>query len=117
MSSALYTARGEDEARKGITPDMAPVRGTQPNVPVERTQDMDSCEVWRKTGSILMCWRAFRPQKDDDPDVESMSSAKHNNIQVQIEMPRLWPSQGEMNSASGHVSVNASGTLAVGPRQ
>ena len=62
-----------------------------------------------------MCWRAFRPDDVEDPDVESMSSASNNSIQVQIEMPR--PSGVEVqpkDSRQDHVPVNASGTSVVG---
>ena len=67
---------------KGTTPEMG---GTGEEVRSNRT-----FEAYPKARPILMCWRAFRPNDIEDPDVESISSAGNNNIQVQIEMPRLF---------------------------
>lgn len=63
-----------------------------------------------------MCWRAFQPEDIEDRDVQSMSSAGNNNVQAQIEMPRLSALESmsvQIISREHHVLDGASGTSAV----
>jgi len=50
------------------------------DAPAERLYSQNELLQWgfettREPGPILMCWRAFRPEKLEDRDAESMSSA------------------------------------------
>lgn len=58
--------------------------GEQVHVPTLQTYPemnvSNALHSYREPGPILMCWRAFRPEGDEDRDVESMSSASMYNI-------------------------------------
>lgn len=65
------------------------------NAPVERTYPELQwfLNLPGSQAPSLMCWRAFRPEDNEDRAIESMSSARNSNIDVQIAMPRV-PQQG-----------------------
>lgn len=86
---------------KSTTPASGTGEGTRSNRTFHDSQrpETSSCnavETYREPRFILMCWRAFRPEDVEDRNVESMSSAGNNDIQVQIEMPRVSAFQGEV---------------------
>lgn len=67
---------------KGTTPEWTPVRRYmfQRRGRSQRRESAMVCKPTREPGPILMCWRAFRPERNEDRDVESMSSTSNDNI-------------------------------------